>query len=280
MTTSYVLRLDAFEGPLDLLLHLIRVHEIDIFKIDVLLLTTQYLHYLRLVKFRDLNQAADFIQMAASLIEMKSRQLLPGAEDDAKKDEDGEDEDPAVALQRRLIEYDKFRKAALFLSGGPQFGVQIQTNHEWQRLAPKYDHIEAPLKGDVATLVALFEQTLRDFATRKPPRIEAKTHRISVEETIEVLNRYLEQVKFTLFQSMFHRFQDRYEFVANILAMLDLTKVGTLRTYQQKLMGPLWLYQSLLEGGTLPFMRGKAEGATLPDQDQSLPDLMPEMVGE
>jgi hypothetical protein len=63
--------------------------------------------------------------------------------------------------------------------------------------------------------------------------------------------------------------------------MLDLTKVGTLRTYQQKLMGPLWLYQSLLESGTLPFMRGKIEGATAQDlESPSVADLMPEMVGE
>lgn len=255
MTTPYVLRLDAFEGPLDLLLHLIRVHEIDIFKIDVLLLTTQYLNYLRMVKFRDLNQAAEFIQMAASLIEMKSRQLLPGTEEGLNQGEDGEDEDPAVVLQRRLLEYDKFRKAALFLSGGTQLGVQVQTSCEWQRLSPEYEHIVGPLKGDVATLIALFEQTLKDFAARKPPRIEAKTHRISVEETIELLSKYLEQVKFTLFQSMFHRFKDRYEYVANILAMLDLTKVGNLRTYQQKLMGPLWLYQAELEAQKLPFMK-------------------------
>jgi len=252
MSTGYFLKLEQFEGPLDLLLHLIRVNEIDIFNIDIYLLTTKYLEHLRLMSFRDLTEAGDFLEMAASLIEIKSRQLLPVEEKKGASDEIDE-EDPAQALQNRLIEYERFRNASSFFHSLPQMGVEIQTNSEWRRLEPKYDHIEAPLTGDPASMVLLYEQMLRDMAERKPVSVvEAKTHLVTVEEKIDELQRLLDTMHFALFQGFYKKFKSRYELVVYILAVLELAKWNKVKVYQQVLLGPLWVYRADLDVSQLP----------------------------
>ncbi|MCX6131701.1 MAG: segregation/condensation protein A [Proteobacteria bacterium] len=184
MTTQYYLKLEQFEGPLDLLLHLIRVNEIDIFHIDVFKLTQQYLAYLRILKYDDLSDAGEFIEMAATLIEIKTKMLLPGNENTDASAALTED-DPRYSLQERLLQYETFKRAATHLGIKPQFGVQIRSAMEWQRLLPMYQDIEAPLVGDTAALVILYEQMLRDLAARKPQaKVEAKTHMVTFEEKI------------------------------------------------------------------------------------------------
>jgi segregation and condensation protein A len=252
MASTYQLKLRQFEGPLDLLLHLIKINEINIFNIDIYLLTTKYLEYLRLMEFKDLAEAGEFLEMAASLIEIKSRMLIPN-EDKTKEGDELAEEDPRKSLQDRLIEYEKFRAAAAFLEQAPQLGVEIMTNAEWKRLEPHYDDVEAPLKGDPATLVVLYEQMLKDFADRKPEtKVEAKMHMVSVEEKIEELQKILESLNFALFQGFYKRFASRYELVVYVLAVLELVKWHKAKVYQRELLGPLWVYKFDLDEGKLP----------------------------
>jgi segregation and condensation protein A len=253
MATGYFLKLDQFEGPLDLLLHLIKVNEIDIFNIDVFLLTNQYLEFLRLIKFEDLQQAGDFLEMAASLIEIKSRMLLPH-DDRRARSEDGDD-DPVRTLQERLVEYERFRAIAEHLSQVPQLGVEIQRNHEWARLAPEYANIEAPLTGDPSTLVVLYEQLLRTLPDRKAVRLEAKTHLISVEEKIEELTQLMDRINFALFQGFYKKFESRYEWVVYIMAMLEMARWKKLKVYQREALGPIWIYKIDLNESDLPLTR-------------------------
>jgi segregation and condensation protein A len=253
MSQEYFVKTDQFEGPLDLLLHLIRVHEIDIFAIDVLLLTREYLTYLRLIQFDDLQQAGEFLEMAATLIEIKTRMLLPG-DDKAEGSEDG-DEDPIRSLQERLLQYEMFRNAAEHFSQMPQMGVEIQSNNEWNRLLPLYEHIEAPLTGEPATLVVLYEQMLRGLAERKNAKVTAKVHRITVEETIEKVGKDIETSRFALFQGIYNRLQSRDELVVHILAMLELVKMNRIQLYQQEMMGPIWMYRIDLDESVLPLGR-------------------------
>lgn len=259
MASNYFLKLDQFEGPLDLLIHLIKVNEIDIFNIDVLLLTEQYLAYLRLLKFDDLGDAGEFLEMAATLIEIKTWMLLP--HDTAKAgDEEGEN-DPRKSLQDRLIEYERFRSAAEHLSAIPQLGEQICTNHEWHRLSPLYEDVEAPLEGDPASLVVMYEQMLKEFAERKPvAKVEATTHMVSVEEKIEEMQRLLDTLKFVLFQGFYEKFSSRYEFVVYILAMLELTKWGKIRIHQEQINGPIWMHRSDFDASLLPSSRDALVG--------------------
>ncbi len=252
MSSNYFLKINQFEGPLDLLLHLIKVNEIDVFNIDIYLLTNQYLEYLRLIEFDDLADAGEFLEMAATLIEIKSRMLLPTE----KKDEEElfDDDDPRKPLQDRLVEYETFGKVAEYFERLPQVGVDIQTNNEWKRLEGEYEHVESPLKGDSTSLVILWEQMLRDFSERKPPAIhQAKMHLVSVEEKIEELTEHLKTAKFSLFQGFYDRFKSRYELVAYILAVLEMTRWRKLKVYQQEILGPIWIYPIDTDEKTLPF---------------------------
>lgn len=252
MATSHFLKLDRFEGPLDLLLHLIKVHEIDIFDIDVFVLTQQYLDYLRLVDFSDLTDASEFMEMAASLIDIKTRMLLPRP---AVVSEDGRiiEEDPRESLAQRLIELDRFRRASEELAARPQVGVQIMLNHEPTRLAKVYEDVEAPLTGDAATLCILYEQILRELADRKPDQqVKVHRHQVNIDQVIVDLKRLMETTTFTLFQGFFERFRTRYELVVNIMAILELGKRGQLRIYQQEMNGPLWLYRQDMDISQLP----------------------------
>lgn len=259
MASHYFLKLDQFEGPLDLLIHLIKVNEIDIFNIDVFLLTEQYLKYLRILNYDDLGDAGEFLEMAATLIEIKTWMLLPHDEE-KKRNEDGEEIDPRKSLQDRLIEYEKFRGAADHLGFMPQLGEQICANREWERLMPHYEDIEAPLEGDAASLVVLYEQMLRDFAERKPPaKVEAKTHLVTVEQKIEELNKLLEKLKFVLFQGFYDRFNSRYELVVHILAMLELSKWGKIKIHQEQTNGPIWLHMADYDSSLLPIAPNVSE---------------------
>jgi len=265
MSSEYFVRTNQFEGPLDLLLHLIRVHEIDIFAIDVLRLTQEYLQFLRLLKFEDLQQAGEFVEMAATLIEIKARMLLPS--DEKQASEDGlADDDPIKSLQERLLQYDMFRNAAEHFSQMPQMGVEIQPNNEWQRLLPLYEHIEAPLKGDAPTLVVLYEQLLRSLSERRKVKHTAKLHRITVEDTIEKLGKEIDQARFALFQGLYNRLQSRDELVVHVMAMLELAKSRRMQVYQQDLMGPIWMYRMDCDESVLPLGRGPSPQEALHDE--------------
>jgi len=255
MSNEYFVRTEQFEGPMDLLLHLVKVYEIDIFDIDVLKLTREYLDFLRKMRFADLGQASEFIEMAATLIEIKTRLLLPHDEKGATDDGDSDD-DPLRTLQERLIQYEAFRNAAEHFSQMPQLGVEIQTNTEWDRLGPLYEHVEAPLTGDSASMVIMYEQMLRGLLDRKKSVVTRKLHAISVEEVIDRLERDLEAQRFALFQGYYNRFQSRYELVAYVLAMLELSKMKKLKMYQQELKGPLWIYRFEFESDILPVDHG------------------------
>jgi segregation and condensation protein A len=274
MGASHFLKLDKFEGPLDLLLHLIKVHEIDVFDIDVFLLTQQYLDYLRLVDFADLSDASEFLDMAATLIEIKSRMLLPRP---TVVTQDGQivEEDPRESLQRRLIEYERYRRAAEELSSRPQIGVQIMLNNEYKRLEKVYEGVEAPILGDAATLCILYEQILVDLADRKEePRVRMHRHVVNIDQVRAEIRRLMETVTFTLFQGFYHRFRTRYEMVINIMAILEMAKSNELKIYQQEPKGPMWLHreecdvtQFSIEGATARPYAEAAVGVMFAESD-------------
>ena len=253
MSSNYFVKLEQFEGPLDLLLHLIRVHELNIFQIDLFVLTSQYLDYLRLMNFRDLKDAAAFMEMAATLIEIKSSHLLPNeATGEGEDGELEEEEDPATTLQRRLFEYDTFRKAAEFLMEKPVGGGLVAGNSEWRRIAPFYEHLESPLRGDPSTLLVLYEQMLSSLAEKRPVTVKAVTESLTVEQVINKIKEYVEKLGFIMFQKLMPKMESRYELVANILAILQLVRDRELKLYQEEMHGPIWLYTKRLSEKDLP----------------------------
>jgi segregation and condensation protein A len=227
------------------------VHEIDIFAIDILKLATEYLNYLRLVRYDDLAEAGEFIAMGAQLIEIKSRSLLP-SEERKVLNEDGIEEDPVKTLQDRLLQYEMIRRAADWFSQMPQMGVEIQTGHEHERLAEVFKDIETPLEGDPARLIVMYEQMLCDLADRKANKIEATTHSITLEQTIERLSLYIETVRYGMFQGLYNKFRSRYDMVVHFMAILELSKQGKTKVLQQDMMGPLWVYRADLDESLIP----------------------------
>ena len=254
MNANYFVKLENFEGPLDLLLHLVKVHEIDIFDIDIFFLASEYLNYLRLVKFDDLAQAGEFIEMAATMVEIKTRMLLPHDEKKSR-DEDLDEEDPVKLLQERLLQYEMFKQVAEHLNAMPQMGVEIQTNAEWQRLEPEYEHIERPLSGEPSTLLILYEQMLRDLSERREGKVKTMRERLKLEDVIEKMHQEIEQVRFALFQGYYNLFQSRDELVIHIMAVLELTRAFRMKVYQQELLGPLWMYRYDLDESVIPSNR-------------------------
>ena len=274
MSLEYFVKLDRFEGPLDLLLHLIRVHEIDIFAIDILKLATEYLNYLRLVRYDDLAEAGEFIAMGAQLIEIKSRSLLP-SEERKVLNEDGIEEDPVKTLQDRLLQYEMIRRAADWFSQMPQMGVEIQTGHEHERLAEVFKDVETPLEGDPARLIVMYEQMLCDLADRKANRIDATTHSITLEQTIDRFSLYIETVRYGMFQGLYNKFRSRYDMVVHFMAILELSKQGKTKVLQQDMMGPLWVYRADLDESLIPIRTATMEmhQSTADDGDTAVIDV-------
>src|SRR6188508_1411415 len=179
MLEDYPVRLINFEGPLDLLLHLIKKHEVDIYDIPIALITAQYLEYLDLLAELNLDLAGEFLVMAATLIHIKSRTLLPRPD---PTQEDPE-EDPREALVRRLLEHQRFKAAAELLHE-----KEIQRSAQWGRPDGSITDVvgEAPepeIDVDLFSLMAAFRQVL-DRARRRPT-VLLPPEQISIETRIE-----------------------------------------------------------------------------------------------
>ena len=254
MHPKYFVKVEQFEGPLDLLLHLIKLNEIDIFNINIFELTNQYLEYLRILEFDNLQQAGEFLEMAATLIEIKSRLLLPQGSEKFGTDEDNTT-DNLINLQQRLIEYEKFKQAAKILEQNYSNYPTTYSSYECKRLEPFYDGIELPLQADSAMLVVLYEQLLKNIPQKKQGKIHAKINKVNIDEKIEEILSLLENLNFALFQGFYNRFASRYELVIYILAILELIKLGKIRYYQKSALGPLWIYKYDFDEQNLPLSK-------------------------
>jgi segregation and condensation protein A len=242
--SSYQVRLDVFEGPLDLLLHLVRKHELDIFDIPISFITQKYLEYLDLMSSLNLDVAGEYLLMAATLAHIKSRQLLPAPPpgEAGEVDEDGEAEgDPREELIRRLLEYQKYREAADALGGRPVMGRNV-----WTRGAPQEDAMSENIERDVVPPLAevpvlkLIEALDRVLSSAKI-RIshEVTVDRLSVSERInQIADRLAAEGTFT-FSSCFRFLREevtleeaRHEAVVTFLALLEMAKLGVIRLWQ------------------------------------------------
>ena len=241
---GYQVRLDVFEGPLDLLLHLVRKHELDVFDIPISFITEKYLHYLDLMSSLNLDVAGEYLLMAATLAHIKSRQLLPsapGAEPGEVDEDDNAQGDPRQELISRLLEYQKYREAAEALGGRPVMGRNV-----WTRGAPQEDALSENIERDVVPPLAevpvlkLIEALDRVLAGAKI-RIshEVTVDRLSVSERINQIADRLEAEGTFTFSSCFRFLREevtleeaRHEAVVTFLALLEMAKLGVIRLWQ------------------------------------------------
>jgi segregation and condensation protein A len=234
---DYPVRLQAFEGPLDLLLHLIRKHEVDIYDIPIALITQQYLDYLDLMQELDLDVAGEFLVMAATLIHIKSRTLLPRP-DPAQEDAE---EDPREQLVRRLLEHQKFKAAAELLHER-----EIQRGAQWARPDGRVSEIvgEAPepeIEVDLFSLMAAFRQVLE--RARHRPHVLLPPEQISIESRIDQLMARLSETEACGFEELFADVESRAGMIVTFLALLEMIRLKRVRVFQQGNFGPIRVYR-------------------------------------
>ena len=234
---DYPVHLQNFEGPLDLLIHLIKKNEVDIYDIPIALITQQYLDYLDLMQELNLDIAGDFLVMAATLIHVKSRMLLPRPD---PTQEDPE-EDPREALMRRLLEHQKFKAAAELLHER-----EIQRSAQWLRpegrLAEVIGEPEEPeVEVDLFSLMAAFRQVLE--RARQRPRVTLPPEQVSIEDRIEQLLARLSETEACGFEDLFADVQSRGGMIVTFLALLEMIRLKVVRVFQQGDFGPIRVYK-------------------------------------
>lgn len=249
---AYPVRAGTFEGPLDLLIHLIRQHEMDVYDIPIVLVTQQYLEYLDLMAELDLDVAGEFLVMAATLIHIKSRTLLPRP-DPAQEDPA---EDPREALVRRLLEHQRFKAAAELLHE-----KEIQRSAQWGRPDERVAEVvgEAPepeIEVDLFSLMTAFRQVL-DRA-RKRPRVYLPPEQISIESRIEQLETLLLEREACGFEELFADVDTRAGMIVTFLALLEMIRLKRIRAFQQVAGGPIRVYRRERPSGA-PFATTTAD---------------------
>ncbi len=238
---SYHVKLDIFEGPMDLLLHLIRKHELDIYDIPISLITQQYLEYLELMKSLDIEVAGEFLVMASTLTHIKSRMLLPPSEN---PDDEDEGIDPRAELVQRLLEYKRFKDAALSLEQKEHLWSQVYTRPPVA--APDDYADDEPLLFDFHIFDLL--SALRDVLSRAPDsRFEITPESVSITEKIAYILELLESRDSILFTDLFTETATKLQVIATFLALLELIKTRVVRALQVEQFGAIRLMKSVAE---------------------------------
>ncbi len=224
--TGITIRLESFEGPLDLLLHLIKKEEIDIWNIPIARITEQYLEYLSIMNDLNINLAGEWLMMAATLIYIKSRMLVP--QEPKSSDQDAQEEDPRNELVYQLLEHQKFKNAA----------EMLYTREEVENAVWNKPPTEALEDGDEVVAVTLFdllrafrEVLMRFEATRV---MDIQHDNITIEQKIEeIRNRFLIHEKL-MFSSFFVEARSKKHLIVTFLALLELVRLREIWLFQKK----------------------------------------------
>jgi segregation and condensation protein A len=261
METGYSVALDVFEGPLDLLLHLVKKHELSILDIPISFVTEKYLEYLDAMTGLDIDVAAEYLVMAATLCHIKSRELLPSPEpleEDAEAGENGEEVevDPRADLIKRLLEYQKYKEAADQLGQRPVVGRNV-----WSRGAATEDAVGDGVDPDaiaplapfpVHKLIEAFDRVMRQAKVKVAHNV--LIDRLSVSQKIAELTDRLEKEGRFSFTSMFSFLKDgaertveeiKHEAVVTFLALLEMGKLRLLRLSQLEAEGEIYIERAV-----------------------------------
>jgi segregation and condensation protein A len=232
---EYKIRLEVFEGPLDLLLYLIKKEEVDIYNIPIETITTQYMEYLDLMKMLDLNVAGEFLVMAATLMMIKSRMLLP-VEERPELEED--EEDPRWELVKQLVEYKKFKDAASKLGDRELLQEDIFDLGAENLVFDKEDDTEVVL-GDVNLfdLIAAFQDVLKKA---KPEELnEIMAFQFTVVDKIDHILRVLAKSKTIRFMELFDDSTSKPEMICTFLGLLELIRLRQISIVQDENFGEI-----------------------------------------
>ena len=239
----YQVRVAAFEGPLDLLLHLIKKNEVNIYDIPLALITKQYLDYLDVMKALNLHVAGEFLVMAATLVHIKSRLLLP---DDHLEAEDEEGPDPREELVQRLLEYKRFKDAAGRLDSRERYWRELYSR-------PAASPVLSRPSDDQMADVSLFDlvDALQGVLARGSgaPLMEIIPENLTVKDRMNAILDVLEGKDAVTFEALFEDHLNRLVIVVTFLALLELTRVRLVRVFQGQNFGPILITRAGLRVG-------------------------------
>lgn len=229
----YQVRIENFEGPLDLLLHLIKKNEINIYDIPIAMIAQQYLDYVEAMKELNLNVAGDFLVMAATLLQIKSKMLLPV--DESSTDEE-EGPDPREELVRRLLEYKKYKEAAHALDNQEKVWREV-----FSREQGPMETIET--EDTALENVSLFDlvDALKGILDRSPGKqlLEIIPDNLTVRDRMNVILERLEDRDSVSFVELFESSCHRLVVIVTFLAMLELIRLRVARVFQAETFGPI-----------------------------------------
>ncbi|MDI6891025.1 MAG: segregation/condensation protein A [Thermodesulfovibrionales bacterium] len=231
MADAYNIKIPVFEGPLDLLLHLIHEDKIEIYDIPIALITHQYLKYIKMMKELNLDIAGRFLVMAATLIHIKSRMLLPPDEEAPPE----EQEDPRRELVQRLLEYQAFKEAAVSLR---------DKEEEWMKVFRR-----EPLSDEADEGVYLFDVSLFDLLRgfkkildSAPPEVVTITKEtLTVKDKMSLIMEMLEGQEAIRFENFFREGVTKALLIVTFIALLELIRLGLVRAYQEREFENIWV---------------------------------------
>ncbi|MBN4054754.1 segregation/condensation protein A [Nitrospira defluvii] len=233
--TSYEIKLEEFEGPLELLLHLIKKNEINIYDIPIAPITEQYLEALNLMGSLNLASAGEFLVMAATLIHIKSKMLLPTSSLEE------EDDDPRSDLVSRLLEYQQYKEAA------EQFQDREALWRDIYGRGPVSTPELSPEEIPIADL-GLYDllDALNDLLEQRPnPAVmEITTEMLTVKEKMQLILDQIDPLETILFEELFTEISSRHAIVVTFLALLEVIRLGLIRVLQGEVCGPLRLLRT------------------------------------
>lgn len=240
---EYKVKLEVFEGPLDLLLYLIKRDEVDIYDISIERITKQYLEYMEAFQVLNIDVAGEFIVMAANLLYIKSRTLLP--RDQQMAEEDAEEDDPRWELIRQLIEYKKFKEAA---------GMLRNREAMQDKLFPRFPVVPELAPADnllveevsIFDLINAFQKILKRLDKNKPEDLrQIFEENFTVGDKIDYLLKVVSPGVPIRFEECFAEVASRAEIVVTFLAMLELIRLKQLRVRQENSYADIWIERTL-----------------------------------
>lgn len=249
---NFRIELPSFEGPLDLLLHLIGKHELDILDLPIAFVTERYLHYISLMKQLNLDVASEYLVMAAKLAHIKSKMLLPTPP--ADQEDEAEDEgDPREELIRRLLEYQKYKLAAEELGSR---GVEGRDVFLRGIPAPEAEGPAPLAETSLFKLLDAFQRVLD--RVKGDLAFEVTAERISIQDRIAQIAERLQGKRAVAFEELFDQIRTTYDVVVTFLAILEMAKMRMMRIYQADPHAPIHLEYRVTSADAVP--EGDEEG--------------------
>ena len=240
-TTDYAIKLDIFEGPLDLLLYLIKKNEIDIYNIPVALITEQYLQYLKMIKSLNLDLAGEYLVMASTLIHIKSKMLLP----EPAEPEEEEEEDPRAELVRQLLEYQAFKEAATNLGERPILERDVFTravflSEETEKSTATEEEL---IEVSIFELIEAFHRLVSRID--KKELLEIDLEKMSLTDIINDIMERLSNEKNLTFEELLGERKERWRIIYTFLALLELVKLRMVKAYQTSAFGVIRIFPAV-----------------------------------